>query len=277
MQSTRLEQRILRAVVLANRSYSLVGAGDRVLVALSGGKDSYVMLWALEQVRASAAWDFELVLFHLDQGQPGHDVAPLEQHMRASGLPWEIERQDTYSRVVEKTRPGKVFCSLCSRYRRAILYKAAGRHRCNKVALGHHRDDLIETLLLNLFFSGQLKSMPPKLNSEAGSEQLIRPLCLVAEDQTRALAEAKGFPIMPCQLCGSQATQRSFVKNLLGELEEKIPSLKGNMVAALGNLHPHHLMDPAYNPLLAASPAQGRDDDLVAHIGPALAAACASP
>lgn len=252
MHAKRLEQRILRAVHLANRTYSLVGPGDRILVALSGGKDSYVMLWALQQVQAAASYDFELVLFHLDQGQPGHDAEPLRRHMSERRYDWEIEHQDTYTRVVEKTQPGKVYCSLCSRFRRAILYKAAIRHRCNKVALGHHRDDLIETLLLNLFFSGQLKSMPPKLNSEAGAEQVIRPLCLVAEEETRELAEQMNFPVMPCQLCGSQVAQRAFVKQLLNDLSGKYPSLKGNMLAALGNLQPSHLMDPAYNPLLVA-------------------------
>ncbi len=249
MHAKRLEQRILKAVNLANRNFGLIGDGDRLLVALSGGKDSYGLLWALNHLRSAAVFKFDLVLYHLDQGQPGHDTSPIEAHMQATGLPYEVEYQDTYTRVIEKTEPGKIYCSLCSRFRRAILYKAARRHNCNKVALGHHREDLIETLLLNIFFSGQIKSMPARLQSDSGDEQVIRPLCYVPESEMVELAQLYEFPIVPCRLCGSQEAQRKFIKGMLADLNERFPHLKGNMLASLGNLHTSHLLDNAHNPL----------------------------
>ncbi len=251
MHIKRLSQRILKSVHQANRFYGLIDQGDRILVAMSGGKDSHCLLWALREMQAAAAFDFSIVLYHLDQGQPGHDARPLADYMAGFGVPHEVEVQDTYSRVVEKTAAGKAYCSLCSRFRRAILYRAAARHGCNKVALGHHRDDLIETLLLSIFFSGQIKSMPPKLQSERGSEQVIRPLCLVPEEECALLAAHIEAPILPCRLCGSQERQRAFVKKLLTSLSPQFPHLKGNLLASLGNLQPDHLMDPRHNPLLS--------------------------
>ena len=249
MYGKRLEQRILKAMNQANRDFSLLAAGDRILVALSGGKDSYGMLWGLMKMRAAAAYPFELVAFHLDQGQPGHDVAPIEEHMKSTGLPYEVEYQDTYTRVVEKTAPGKIYCALCSRFRRAILYKAAVRHGCNKVALGHHRDDLIETLLLNIFYSGQIKSMPARLRSDAGTHEVIRPLAYVPEEEMRELAIQHAYPIVPCKLCGSQEAQRKFIKDLLATLQARSPHIKGNILNALSNVQPSHLLDKALNPL----------------------------
>lgn len=245
-----LESRLMKAVIQANRDFELIGEGDRILVALSGGKDSYGMLWALQKLRAQMPYKFDLVLYHLDQGQPGHDTSPIEAHMVASGLPYEVEYQDTYTRVVELTQPGKIFCSLCSRFRRAILYKAAVKHGCNKVALGHHRDDLIETLMLNVLFAGSIKAMPVKLQSEKGTHQVIRPLAYVQESELIALSEQQGFHIVPCRLCGSQLKQRHFVKNLLGELEQHSPHIKGNILHALSNVVPSHLLDKK---LLAAA------------------------
>lgn len=249
MHPKALEQRILKAVNQANREFSLIGPGDRILVALSGGKDSYGMLWALQKMQAAAPFDFDIVAYHLDQGQPGHDVTPIENHMKATGVPYEVEYQDTYTRVVEKTQPGKIYCSLCSRFRRAILYKAAIRQNCNKVALGHHRDDLIETLMLNILFSGQIKSMPARLRSDAGTHEVIRPLCYVPEEDMVALSELHAFPVVPCRLCGSQEAQRKFVKDLLTQLNERSPHIKGNLLAALGNVAPSHLLDKDLNPL----------------------------
>jgi tRNA 2-thiocytidine biosynthesis protein TtcA len=249
MHPKALEQRILKAVNQANREFSLIGEGDRILVALSGGKDSYGMLWALKRLKASASFNFDIVAYHLDQGQPGHDVTPIEDHMKATGVPYEVEYQDTYTRVVEKTEPGKIYCSLCSRFRRAILYKAAIRQNCNKVALGHHRDDLIETLMLNILFSGQIKSMPARLVSDAGTHEVIRPLCYVPEEELVALAQLHEYPIVPCKLCGSQEAQRKFVKNLLTQLNERSPHIKGNLMSALGNVAPSHLLDKSLNPL----------------------------
>jgi tRNA 2-thiocytidine biosynthesis protein TtcA len=174
------------------------------------------------------------------------------------GIPWEIETQDTYTRVVEKTAPGKSYCSLCSRFRRAILYKAATRHSCNKVALGHHRDDLIETLLLNLFFAGSIKAMPPRLLNDAGTHELMRPLAYVPESHMEELSIAHGFEIMPCTLCGSLESQRKEVKKLLSELSVKNPHLKGNLLNALRNVQPSQLADSDLHPFYGH--ANGPDD-----------------
>jgi tRNA 2-thiocytidine biosynthesis protein TtcA len=251
MHIKALEGRILKSINQANRDFGLIGEGDRVLVALSGGKDSYGLLWGLMKLQASAVFKFDLVTYHLDQGQPGHNTAPIEAHMQQVGLPYEIEFQDTYTRVVEKTEAGKIYCSLCSRFRRAILYKAAIRHGCNKVALGHHRDDLIETLMLNVLFSGQIKAMPARLRSDAGVHEVIRPLCYVPEEHMVELAAAYNFAIVPCRLCGSQEAKRSYVKKLLNQLNETSPHIKGNILAALGNVRPSHLLDRKLNPLFA--------------------------
>jgi len=253
MHPRKLESRILQNVHKANRDFGLVQGGDRVLVAMSGGKDSYGLLWALQKVQAALPDKFEIFAYHLDQGQPGHDPKPLESHLRELGVPYEIEYQDTYSRVVAMTEPGKVYCAWCSRFRRAIIYKAARRNGCNKVALGHHRDDLIETFLLNAFFSGQLKSMPPRLKSDDGSEQVIRPLVYCAEAELRELAEHKKFAVMPCTLCGSQDKERKAVKRLLEELSAKYPRIRTSMLAALANVRKTHLLDNSINPLFGAT------------------------
>ncbi|MDP7038297.1 MAG: tRNA 2-thiocytidine(32) synthetase TtcA [Myxococcota bacterium] len=249
MQPKQLESRILREINRANREFELIGEGDRILVALSGGKDSYVMLWALQALQAKAVFNFEIVGYHLDQGQPGHDVSPLEKHFESLSIPHEIEYQDTYTRVVEKTEEGKIFCSLCSRFRRAILYKAALRHGCNKVALGHHRDDIIETLLLNLFYSGQIKGMPARLLADNGQLEVIRPLAFVAESHIASLAAHLKFTIMPCNLCGSLESQRQNVKKLLATMEKDNIHLKGNLMSALANVRVSHLLDKNLNPL----------------------------
>ncbi len=261
MHAKRLEQRILRAMIKANRDYRMIDHGDKVLVALSGGKDSYGLLWALMHLKASAEFEFDIVAYHLDQGQPGHDTSPIEGHVKALGIPYEIEYQDTYTRVVEKTEPGKIYCSLCSRFRRAILYKAALRHGCNKVALGHHRDDIIETVLLNMFYSGQLKAMPPRLLSDKGDQEVIRPFCYVPESDLIELSQLHAYPVVPCKLCGSQEAQRAYVKQLLHTLEQHNPHLKGNILHALANVKPSHLMDRKWNPLYPESSLQEASSD----------------
>lgn len=249
MHPKRLEKRVLKGMHAANRDFDLIREGDRILVALSGGKDSYAMLWGLMKMQAAAPFVFDLVPFHLDQGQPGHDTTPIENFIKGTGLDYEVEVQDTYTRVVAMTDPGKIPCSACARFRRAILYKAAGRHNCNKVALGHHRDDLIETLLLNIFFAGQIKSMPPKLIAQDGKNQVIRPLCYVPEEELIELSQLHEFPIVPCNLCGSQQAQRAFVKDLLRDLEKRSRHIKGNLMHSLGNVAPSHLLDPRLNGL----------------------------
>lgn len=249
MHPRKLESRILQAVNFANRDFNLLEEGDRILVAMSGGKDSYALMWALGRMQASLPQKFDIVAYHLDQGQPGHDVKPLERYMTTLGVPFEIEFQDTYTRVIAMTEPGKIYCAWCSRFRRAILYRAAKRHGCNKVALGHHRDDLVETFLLNAFFSGQLKSMPARLVSDKGREQIIRPLVYVGENDLKELAEHKEFPIMPCSLCGSQDKERKAIKRMLDELSVKHPRIRTSMLAALGNVRKTHLLDKSINPL----------------------------
>ena len=273
MRERALETKIIRLINRANREYHLINAGDRILVALSGGKDSYSMMWALTKIRAATNFSFDIVAYHLDQGQPGYAGAPMTRYMtmleQEHGITTEIELQNTYERVVEKTEDGKSYCSLCSRFRRAILYKAATRHGCNKVALGHHRDDLIETLLLNLFFAGSIKGMPPRLLSDAGTHEVIRPLSLVPEEDLVELSKQQAFEIMPCTLCGSQQSQRKFVKGLLHQLEAENPHLKGNLLHALSNVQPSQLMDVNLNPLLskATSTIAAGDPSMHAPIG----------
>jgi tRNA 2-thiocytidine biosynthesis protein TtcA len=249
MQPRRLEGRIFKAVNRANRDFGLIGEGDRILLAMSGGKDSFGLYWALRKLQAAAAYDFDLVLYHLNQGQPGHDTGPIEAFMRNTALPFEIEFQDTYSRVVELVEPGRIYCSLCSRFRRAIIYKAATRHACNKVALGHHRDDLVETVLMSMFYNGQIKSMPPKLISDDGKHQVIRPLAYVPEAELQQLARQQEFPIQPCRVCGSQQAERHFVKTLLKDLAKHERRISNNILASLGRVVTTHLMDSRLNPL----------------------------
>mgnify|MGYP001279279529 FL=1 len=273
MRERALETKIVRLINRANREYHLINPGDRILVALSGGKDSYSMMWALTKIRAATNFSFDIVAYHLDQGQPGYAGAPMTRYMtmleQEHGITTEIELQNTYERVVEKTEDGKSYCSLCSRFRRAILYKAATRHGCNKVALGHHRDDLIETLLLNLFFAGSIKGMPPRLLSDAGTHEVIRPLSLVPEEDLVELSKQQAFEIMPCTLCGSQQSQRKFVKGLLRQLEAENPHLKGNLLHALSNVQPSQLMDTKLNPLLSkdTSSIAAGDSSMHASIG----------
>ena len=243
-RATKIEQRLHREVGRTVVSFGLLSEGDRVMVAMSGGKDSYGLLEALLHLQGVAPIRFELVAVHLDQVQPGHDPAPLVRWLAGRGVKAHVVREDTYSVVLDKVPEGKAYCSLCSRLRRGILYSVANELGCTKIALGHHRDDAIETLLLNLLFSGQLKAMPPKLVSDDGRNVVIRPLLGCAEADLAALAAEKGFPILPCNLCGSQPDlQRAAVKRLLDGLEAQHPGIRASMLAALGNVRPSHLLD----------------------------------
>ncbi len=250
----RLEHRLLAQVGRASADFSLLEPGDRVLVAVSGGKDSHALLYLLHELRRRAPFDFSLVAVNIDQGHPGFPKHVLPEYFTARGFEHRVIEEDTYSVVKEKTPPGKTTCSLCSRLRRGILYTVASELGATKIALGHHRDDAIETLLLNLFFSGQIKAMPPRLHSDDGRNVVIRPLITSAEADIAALAREKGFPIIPCDLCGSQENlQRKRVKALLADLEREHPDLRRSLFAALGNVRPTHLLDRSLPGALGAS------------------------
>jgi tRNA 2-thiocytidine biosynthesis protein TtcA len=244
----RLERDLGRQLGRAVADFDLIAPNDRIMVCLSGGKDSYTLMHLLERARSRAPIPFELVAVHLDQGHPGYDGSPLEGWLKARGASYRIVREDTYTIVKEKLDPEgtgeKTYCSLCSRLRRGVLYNLAVELGCTKIALGHHRDDALETLLLNLLFTGSLKSMPPKLVSDDGRNVVIRPLLYCAESDIARFASLSAFPILPCDLCGSQEhLMRKQVKHLLGDLEKLAPRVRESMLAALGNVRPSHLLD----------------------------------
>ncbi len=247
-----LESQLARALGRCIADFELIAPGDKVMVCVSGGKDSYSLLTLLERFRQRAPFPFELLAVHLDQGQPGYDGAPLREFLAAEGYPHRIVREDTYSVVVRHVPEGKTYCSLCSRLRRGVLYRVAGELGCTKIALGHHRDDAVETLLLNLTYTGALASMPPKLRSRDGKHVVIRPLLYAHEAVIARFAELMRFPILPCDLCGSQEQlKRKQVKRLLGELERIAPQARESMLAAMGNVKAAHLLDRSLQRALA--------------------------
>jgi tRNA 2-thiocytidine biosynthesis protein TtcA len=254
----RLEKRIIRAAAQAIQDFDLIGQGDRIMVAVSGGKDSYTLLHVLMRLRERAPIDFDLVAVNLDQGQPGYPAGVVEGHLRAVGVPYRMIARDTYSVVRRLVPEGKTTCSVCSRLRRGVLYGAAIEMGCTKIALGHHRDDLVETLLLSALYSGALKSMPAKLLAKDGRNVVIRPLCYAAEDDIAAFAERMAFPIVPCDLCGSQPNlRRRRVKALLAELSAEHSAVKGNLLNALSHVVPSHLLDRELH--RAVAQATGKD------------------
>jgi len=243
-EAGKLEKRLCRLVGEAVGDYGMIEAGDRVMVCLSGGKDSYGLLDVLMKLRERAPLVFEVVAVNLDQRHPGYPDHVLPDYLKSLGVPFRIEVQDTYSVVKRLVPEGQTMCSLCSRLRRGVLYRVARELGATKIALGHHRDDILETFFLNLFFGGKMKAMSPKLQSDDGQHVVIRPLAYVAESDLEAYAEAKRFPIIPCDLCGSQPTlQRKQVKQMLREWEKRHPGRVDSMFRALSNLTPSHLMD----------------------------------
>ena len=240
----RLEKRLLAEVARASHDFRLIEPGDRILVAVSGGKDSHALLYLLRQIQRRAPFEFSLFALNVDQGHPGFPARTLPEYFEREGYEYKIVTEDTYSIVKEKIPEGKTFCSLCSRLRRGILYTQAVALGATKIALGHHRDDVIETLLLNLLYSGQLKAMPARLRSDDGRNVVIRPLVYSSEADLQQFADEKAFPIIPCDLCGSQENlQRKQIKNLLNDLDAKNPLVRKNVFAALGNVRLSHLYD----------------------------------
>jgi tRNA 2-thiocytidine biosynthesis protein TtcA len=238
-----VERRLNKALSKAITDFRMIEDGDRLMVCVSGGKDSYTMLHLLRELSRRAPVRFELKVVNIDQGHPGYPAQTLRDYMASEGHDFTMICEDTYSIVTEKIPAGKTFCSLCSRLRRGILYKAAKEFGCTKIALGHHRDDALQTLMLNLFFAGQLAAMPPKLISQEG-QVVIRPLAFCAEEDIAAYAAHHAFPILPCDLCGSQDNlQRKVVGRMLTDMETKHPGVKTVMTAALSNVRPSHLLD----------------------------------
>jgi tRNA 2-thiocytidine biosynthesis protein TtcA len=241
----RLQARLRGLVGKAIDDYAMIAEGDRVMVCLSGGKDSYTLLDVLLSLQRSAPVRFDLVAVNLDQKQPGFPAHVLPEYLGALGVPYEILEQDTYSVVKRVVPEGRTMCGLCSRLRRGRLYRYAAENGITRIALGHHRDDIVETLFLNLFFGGRMKSMPPKLLSEDGRHVVIRPLAYVPEREIDRYARARGFPIIPCRLCGSQDNlQRVAVKRMLAEWEREFPGRTETIFSAMRNVAPSHLADP---------------------------------
>ena len=250
-EATKLEKRLLRQTSQAIADFGLIAAGDKVMVCVSGGKDSYGMLdMLLRYQRLHGTPAFELVAVNLDQKQPGFPAHVLPDYLTRLGVPFHIETKDTYSVVKQQVVEGQTMCSLCSRLRRGILHRVADELGCNKIALGHHRDDMLHTFLLNFFFAGKLQAMPPKGVSqnaagEHGNHTVIRPLAYVAEAELARWAELQAFPIIPCTLCGSQDNlQRQQMRQMVTEWQTQHPGRMSSMVTALKHVMPSHLMDP---------------------------------
>jgi tRNA 2-thiocytidine biosynthesis protein TtcA len=244
-ETIKLEKRLVRHVSQAIANFGLIEDGDKVMVCVSGGKDSYGMLDVLCKLQQRSGIRFDLIAVNLDQKQPGFPAHVLPDYLAKMGVPFHIETQDTYSVVKKHIPEGKTMCSLCSRLRRGILYRVADELGCTKIALGHHRDDMLQTFFLNMFFGGKLKGMPPKVQSDRGDHIIIRPLAFVSENDLTRWAQLQQFPIIPCTLCGSQENlQRKQIGNMLRDWQDLYPGRIETMATALQNVVPSHFMDP---------------------------------
>lgn len=242
----KLRKRLVRDTRAAIEDYGMIRPGDRWLVCLSGGKDSYALLAVLHELQWRGLLPVDLLACNLDQGQPNFPTTVLPEFLKARGVPHRIEYQDTYSIVKEKVPAGRTYCALCSRLRRGNLYRIAREEGCSAVVLGHHRDDMLETFFMNLFHGGRLATMPPKLLNEEGDLTVLRPLAYVSEADCEKFSRAMNYPIIPCDLCGSQeGLQRAQVKRMLDEWEARSPGRRQVMFRALMNVRPSHLLDPA--------------------------------
>ncbi len=275
---SRAHKKLQKALGRGVTAFDMLQDGDRVMVAVSGGKDSYTLLHLLRELSRKAPVRFELVAVNVDQGHPGYPAQTLVDWMAREGYAFQLVREDTYAIVTEKIPEGKTYCSLCSRLRRGILYRVAKELGCNKIALGHHRDDVLQTFLLNLYFAGQLAAMPPKLVADEGRLQVIRPLVYAAEEDIREFAAEQAFPILPCDLCGSQDNlQRKIVGRMIDDLERDRPGTKAIMLAALSNVRPSHLVDKGLWQTLGLAVSPPREEEAGSGLVPLTRLAEAKP